>query len=121
MTSLSRVYRLSFFALLTAASLAGCMSVFSTGSAREVSREKLLALADTGAGDHIRYMGSDRDYHYVFDERADRHKSYKVRASTIELKDTFNVGDDSYVLWPWLIEGKLLGSKPEEPQGNEKP
>ncbi|HTI49886.1 MAG TPA: hypothetical protein VL475_03005 [Planctomycetaceae bacterium] len=93
--------------------LAGCTSVFSAGSAREVSREKLLQLADTGAADHIRYMGSDRSYHYVYDSRPEKQKSYKVRSDQIKLQSTFDVGEDSYVLHPWLIEGKLLGKKPE--------
>jgi hypothetical protein len=93
--------------------LAGCTSVFSREAAREVSRDKLLALADSGAGNHMHYVGSDRAYHYVYDRRDDRQKSYKVRAEQIELKNTFDVGEDSYVLWPWLIEGKLLGAKPK--------
>lgn len=113
MSPLSRCRLHWSLVLLAAWPLAGCTSVFSARSAREVSREKLLALADVGAGDHIQYVGSDRTYHYVYDQRPDRQKSYKVRAEQIELKSTFDVGEDSYVLWPWLIEGKLLGSKPK--------
>lgn len=101
------------FVLPAVMPLGGCASVFSTGAAREVSRDKLHSLADAGAGNHMHYMGSDRNYHYVYDQRPDRQTSYKVRASEFELKNTFDVGDDSYVLWPWLIEGKLLGEKPK--------
>jgi hypothetical protein len=94
--------------------LAGCMSMFSAAGAREVTREKLLRLADSGASDHIRYMGSDSGYHYVYDSRPDRGKSYKIRSDQIKLQDTFEIGEDSYVLHPWLIEGKLLGKKPAD-------
>jgi hypothetical protein len=91
----------------------GCASVFSSGRAKEVSREKLLQLADTGNASHMQYMGSDQVYHYVYDSRPDKGKSYKVRSDQIELQDTFDVGEDSYILHPWLIEGKRLGKQPE--------
>lgn len=98
---------------LLALALAGCTSVFSARAAREVTREKLLQLADTGNANHMRYMGSDFGYHYVYDSRPEKGKSYKIRSDQIKLQNTFDVGEDSYVLHPWLIEGKLLGKKPE--------
>jgi hypothetical protein len=108
---------LRLFALLAATVSAGC-SAFSTQSAREVSRERLLEISEKGRSDHLKYVGSDFAYHYVYDSRPGVEKTYRVRADSIKLADTFPVSsDDSYVLHPWLIEGKLLGSKPKpEPQ-----
>jgi hypothetical protein len=37
------------------------------------------------------------------------------------LRDTFRVGEDSYVLRPWVIEGKPFGSKTEEAVTNAPP
>lgn len=93
--------------------LAGCVSPFNTGSAREVTRDRLLALADEGAANHMEYRGSDRVYHYVYDNREDRKRTYKIRADQFQLRDTFEVGEDSYVLHPWLIDGKLMGTQPD--------
>lgn len=93
--------------------LSGCAAVFDPRAAREVSRERLLELADAGRADHMKYQGSDRAWHYVFDDRPDRRQAYKVRAEDMELENTFDVGEDAYVLHPWLIEGKRLGKKPE--------
>ncbi len=89
--------------------------------AREVSRDRLLALSEQGNADHIRYMGSDYTYHYVFDARPDKGRSYKVRADSMKLRETFLPGEDSYVLHPWVIEGKAFGSKTEEAVTNAPP
>jgi hypothetical protein len=93
---------------------AGCAATFSAKSAREISRERLLELSEKGTTDHLRYMGSDSAWHYVYDARPDRRRSYRIRADEIKLRDTFSVGEDSYVLLPWVIEGKPFGSKTDE-------
>ena len=100
---------------------AGCATTFSAKAAREVSRERLLDLSEAGRADHLRYMGSDFSYHYVFDARPGKERSYKVRADGMRLRDTFRVGEDSYVLLPWVIEGTPFGSKTEEAVTNAPP
>jgi hypothetical protein len=100
---------------------AGCAATFSQRDAREVSRERLLELSEAGRSDHLRYEGSDFHYHYVYDSRPGKERSYKVRADQINLRETFPVGDDSYVLHPWVIEGQPFGSKTEETPTNEPP
>ena len=117
MMTLGRVQFLSLLVLLAATLSTGC-NTFSTQSAREVSRERLLEISEKGRSDHLKYVGSDFAYHYVYDSRPGVEKTYRVRADSIKLADTFPVGsDDSYVLHPWLIEGKLLGSSPKpEPE-----
>jgi len=112
-----RVQFLSLLVLLAATLSTGC-NTFSTRSAREVSRERLLEISEKGRSDHLRYVGSDFAYHYVYDSRPEVEKTYKVRSDSIKLADTFTLGsNDSYVLHPWLIEGKTLGSKPKiEPE-----
>ncbi len=95
--------------------VAGCLATFSQREAREVSRERLLELSEAGRSDHLVYEGTDAGYHYVFDSRRDKARSYKIRADGLKLRDTFRVGEDSYVLHPWVIEGKPIGSKTEEP------
>jgi hypothetical protein len=100
---------------------AGCVTTFSQRDAREVSRERLLELSEAGRSDHILYMGSDFYYHYAYDSRPDKARSYKVRADGMKLRDTFPVGEDSYVLHPWVIEGKPFGSKTAEAVTNEPP
>ena len=92
--------------------LAGCAATFSPGAAREVSRDRLLAISEAGKSDHLTYMGSDAYYHYVFDSRPGKERTYKVRVTDLKLANTFPVGEDSYVLLPWVIEGQLMGSKP---------
>ena len=99
---------------------AGCMS-FSQSNAREVSRERLLELSEAGHSDHLLYEGSDFYYHYVYDSRPGKLRSYKVRADQIKLRETFPVGDDSYVLHPWVIEGQPFGSRTEETPTSEPP
>jgi hypothetical protein len=93
---------------------AGCTTTFSQHDAREVTRDKLLRISEAGTTDHLQYVGSDFDYHYVYDARDDKHRSYKIRIDSLALADTFPVGDDSYVLRPWVIEGKPMGTKPTE-------
>jgi len=94
-------------------SLAGC-SVFDAKAAREVTREHLVKLADADHADHMQYVGSDGGWHYVLDSRPDRMRPYKIRADQIKLQDTFDVGEDEpYVLHSDVIEGQLLGSKPQ--------
>lgn len=95
---------------------AGCSPVFNVRAAHEVSRDRLIELADQGRTNHLRYMGSDGAYHYVFDSRQDSKRSYKVRADEVKLKDTFDLNQDHepYVLWPWVIEGQTMGSPPQE-------
>lgn len=90
----------------------GCATSFSPGSAREVSRDRLLQISEAGKSDHLTYMGSDVYYHYVFDSRAGKERTYKVRVTDLKLANTFSIGDDSYVLLPWVIEGQHMGSKP---------
>ncbi len=107
--------------LSTGLLIAGCVSTFNARDAREVSRERLLELAEAGTCDHLLYMGSDFYYHYAYDSRPDRARSYKVRADGMKLQDTFRVGEDSYVLHPWVVEGKPFGSKYAEPVTNEPP
>lgn len=93
---------------------AGCAQLFSDRAGRDVTREELLRMADTGTTDHLKYIGSDRDYHYVFRSKPGQEGTYRIPTDELPLKDTFEVGtSDSYILWPWLIEGKLLGTKPE--------
>jgi hypothetical protein len=101
--------------VLATLGLCGCSPVFNVRAAREVSRDRLLGLADRGRTDHLWYVGSDEFYHYVADTRSGHEGSYKVRADEVRLSDTFRIGDDQgYVLWPWLIEGKRLGRRPRE-------
>lgn len=100
---------------LYALMLAGCTTTFSAGAAREVSRDRLLAISEKGTTNHLRYVGTDFNYHYVFDTRTGKERSYKIRTSEMKLADTFSVGEDSYVLYPWVIEGELFGSRPEGP------
>jgi hypothetical protein len=90
---------------------AGCAATFSPGGAREVSRDRLLQICETGKSDHLTYMGSDFSYHYVFDTRPGKDRTYKIRITDMKLANTFSVGEDSYVLLPWVIEGQLMGSK----------
>ncbi len=100
--------------LLCFALLPGCFATFSQRNAKEVSREKLLAVSEKGTTNHLQYMGSDFNYHYVYDTRPGKERSYKVRVTDVKLANTFPVGEDSYVLHPWVIEGKLMGSPPED-------
>jgi hypothetical protein len=93
---------------------AGCATTFSAQAAREVSRERLLDLSEAGTANHLRYMGSDSAWHYVYDARPDKRRSYKVRADSMKLRDTFRIGEDSYVLLPWVIDGTPFGSKTDE-------
>jgi len=90
----------------------GCAATFSPGSAREISRDRLLRISEMGKSDHLTYMGSDLSYHYVFDSRPGKERTYKVRVSDLKLANTFSIGEESYVLLPWVIEGQLMGSKP---------
>ncbi|HEY3969341.1 MAG TPA: hypothetical protein VGM05_32615 [Planctomycetaceae bacterium] len=99
---------------LVFALLPGCFATFSQRNAQEVTREKLLAVSEKGTSNHLQYMGSDFNYHYVYDTRPGKERSYKVRVTDIKLTDTFAVGEDSYVLHPWVIEGKLLGTPPDD-------
>ncbi|MBS0261656.1 MAG: hypothetical protein JSS02_06825 [Planctomycetes bacterium] len=92
----------------------GCFSAFSQRNAREVSRDRLLQLSEQGHCDHLQYVGSDFSHHYVFDSRQGEEKSYKVTANSIKLAETFPVGEDSYVLHPWVIEGKPLGTRTDD-------
>src|SRR5262245_55520880 len=98
---------------------AGCAATFSQRAAQEVTRERLLELSEAGRSDHLLYEGSDFYYHYVYDSRPGKERSYKVRADRINLRETFPVGDDSYVLHPWVIEGQPFGSKTEETPTSE--
>lgn len=109
------------FALLAGPIVAGCAATFSVREAREVSRDRLLALSEQGTTDHIRYMGSDYTYHYIYDARPGKERSYKLRANSMKLRETFQLGEDSYVLHPWVIEGKPFGSKTEEAVTNAPP
>ncbi len=107
--------------LLAAMLASGCATTFNAQNAREVTRERLLELSEAGKSDHLFYVGSDLGYHYVFDSRPTKGRSYKIRADNMTLRDTFRVGEDGYVLYPWVIEGKTLGSKTEEVITNEPP
>jgi hypothetical protein len=99
---------------LCLALLPGCFSTFSQRDAREVSRDKLLQVSEKGNSNHLKYVGSDFQYHYVYDSRPGKERSYKVSVKAMKLADTFAVGEDSYVLHPWVIEGKLLGTQPDD-------
>ena len=103
-----------FLVLALGLCVAGCLTTFSQRDAREVSRERLLELSEAGTCDHILYMGSDFYFHYAYDSRPERARSYKIRADGMPLHDTFRIGEDSYVLHPWVIEGKPFGSKTAE-------
>ncbi|HEY2250010.1 MAG TPA: hypothetical protein VGH74_03075, partial [Planctomycetaceae bacterium] len=59
----------SLLCVLIAVILAGCAATFSPSGAREVSRDRLLQISEMGKSDHLTYMGSDFNYHYVFDSR----------------------------------------------------
>jgi hypothetical protein len=86
---------------------AGCAETFSMRRATEITREQLLNLSEKDKSDHVVY---------VCDVRPGTEDSYKVRADSLKLTDTFRVGsryDEPYVLYPWVIEGKPLGRKPE--------
>lgn len=102
------------WALLAAPFVAGCATPFMAPTAREVSHERLLEISEAGTSDHLRYVGSDGQFHYVDDTRKGTKKSYKVRADSMKLADTFALGKDSYVLHPWVIEGTMMGTKPEK-------
>lgn len=96
--------------------LAGCAETFSARRATEITREQLVNLSERDKSDHLVYVGSDRSFHYVCDIRPGKEESYKVRADSMKLADTFRVGsefDEPYVLYPWVVEGKPLGRKPE--------
>lgn len=99
---------------LCLALLSGCFTTFSQRDAHEVSQEKLLQISEKGNSNHLKYMGSDFQYHYVYDSRPGKERSYKVNVKSIKLADTFAVGEDSYVLHPWVIEGKRLGTQPDD-------
>ena len=92
----------------------GCSSPFSMQKAQEVSRDKLISLAEKGHSDHLVYVGSDFQYHYAYDSRPGKERTYKINAKNLRLKETFSFGDDAYVLHPWMIEGKLLGYPAED-------
>jgi hypothetical protein len=95
---------------------AGCAETFSMRRATEITREQLLNLSEKDKSDHVVYVGTEGGYHYVCDVRPGTEDSYKVRADSLKLTDTFRVGsryDEPYVLYPWVIEGKPLGRKPE--------
>ncbi|MFN0051519.1 MAG: hypothetical protein ACKV0T_04965 [Planctomycetales bacterium] len=98
------------FALLLL--LMGC-SPFNMRAAQEVSRDRLLALAEKDRNDHLKYIGTEGGFHYVVDSRYGGGRTFKIRAEQLPLKDQFTVGEDSYTLWPEVIEGKLLGSRPD--------
>jgi hypothetical protein len=104
--------------------LAGCATTFSPGAAREISRERLLSISEKGTTNHLQYMGSDFNYHYVFDARSGKERSYKIRTHEMKLAATFSVGEDSYVLYPWVIEGQPFGAPPADvgrkPSNSEK-
>ena len=100
--------------MLCLALLSGCFTTFSQRDAQEVSREKLLLVSEKGTTDHLQYRGSDFSYHYVYDNRPGKERSYKVRITAVKLANTFPVGEDSYVLHPWVIEGKPFGSQPDD-------
>ena len=102
------------WAVVCVITIAGCAATFSPGNAREVSRERLLQICEAGKTDHLIYRGSDFNYHYVFDSRPGKERTYKVRATDMKLANTFSLGEDSYVLLPWVIEGELLGARPKE-------
>ena len=102
------------WALLCALILSSCAATFSPGGAREVSRDRLLRISEAGQANHLTYMGSDFSYHYVFDSRPGKERTYKVRIADVKLANTFSVGEDSYVLLPWVIEGQLMGTRPTE-------
>jgi len=114
MNSMSAHLARPFSGLLFVWMLAGCAATFSPGGAREVSRDRLLRISETGKTDHLTYMGSDFNYHYVFDSRPGKERTYKVRVTDMKLANTFSVGEDSYTLLPWVIEGQLMGSKPHD-------
>jgi hypothetical protein len=107
--------------LLAGLIVSSCAATFSVREAREISQERLLALSEKGNTNHILYVGSDFTYHYVFDSRPGKERSYKIRADKIKLRDTFLPGEDSYVLNPWVIDGTLIGTKAEEAVTNEPP
>jgi hypothetical protein len=104
----------SLWALPCVLILAGCAATFSPGAAREVSRDHLLQISEVGKTNHLTYMGSDFSYHYVFDSRPGKERTYKVRIADMKLANTFSVGEDSYVLLPWVIEGQLMGLRPTD-------
>jgi hypothetical protein len=116
----SMIFRLRRVAL-SGLLLAGCASMFSAQNAHEVSRDRLLQISEAGTADHLLYMGSDFNYHYAYDSRAGKERSYKIRAAGMPLRDSFPLGEDSYVLRPWVIEGKPLGRKTEEMLTNAPP
>jgi len=97
--------------------LAGCMNVFSPRGAKQVSRDRLLQICERGPIDHLRYMGTESGYHYLYETLPGKERTYKIAADAVKLADTFPVGADSYPLYPWTVEGKLLGSKPEKEVG----
>lgn len=102
------------WAILVVSCTSGCATPFTAPAAREVSRERLLEMSEAGTSDHLRYVGSDSQFHYVDDTRKGTKNSYKVRADSMKLADTFVLGKDSYVLHPWVIDGTMMGSKPEK-------
>src|SRR5262245_294959 len=81
--------------------LPGCSPAFNVRAAKTVTRDRLLQLADAHPGSPLRYVGSDRAYHYIQQERGAEIAPYKVQADQLNLQDTFPVGEDSYVLSPW--------------------
>ena len=104
----------SLLSVVAVISAFGCAAAFNPKEAREISRGRLLELSEEGCTDHMLYEGSDFSYHYVYDSRPDRRRSYKIRTDVMPVRETFHVGEDSYVLHPWVIEGKPFGSRTEE-------
>lgn len=102
--------------LLVLAAPVGCTETFSKRRATEITREQLLNLSEKDQSEHVVYVGTEGGYHYVCDVRPGKEESYKVRADSMKLADTFRVGsdfDEPYVLYPWVVQGEPIGRKPE--------
>lgn len=103
--------------LLTVVLLCGGCSPFhfSADKAIAIDKDRLLAIADQAQGDHLYYAGSDYDYHYLVDTRAKHGQAYKIEPKQLKLVDTFERGEDEpYIVYPHVIAGKKIGSKPRE-------
>ena len=93
----------------------GCGQVAAHRDAREVSREQLVRIADAGAGDGLRYLGTQAGHHYFETSQGGVAGTYRIRESALPFIDTFRLGDEApYTMYPHVIEGRALGKAPTE-------
>lgn len=91
----------------------GCASTpwLAERTAREVSKDRLTALADEGVG--LQYLGSRGGYHYLQERAAPKSAPFKVDDRALKLGQTFPLhSEEPYEVYPHVILGRRLGQKP---------